>query len=178
VRALVLGSSGAGKTRFARTLAERVGATHVELDAIYHQPNWQSLPDEDFRAVVSELANGTSWVIDGNYWAVRSLIVARATTIVWLDYRKSRVMCQVLRRSVFRGLLHSELWNGNRESPRAWMRSDHPIRYSWSNFAQKRAEFAVEFAEPAADLEVKRFQVPGQARRWLDCVPRAAGWDL
>ena len=37
MRISVIGTSGAGKTTFARRLAEAVGAPYVELDAI----NWQ-----------------------------------------------------------------------------------------------------------------------------------------
>ena len=53
-RVSVVGNSGSGKTTLARQLAGRLGVAHVELDAIFHQPDWQELPAADFRAAVQE----------------------------------------------------------------------------------------------------------------------------
>jgi hypothetical protein len=80
------------------------------------------------------------WVVDGNYGTVRPLVLERATTVVWLDYSRARVMQQVIRRSVPRGMFRRELWNGNREDPRNWLQPDHPIRWAWSQHGRKRTE--------------------------------------
>ena len=47
-RIAVVGSSGAGKTTVARQLADRFDLEHIELDAIFHQPGWEPLPDDQF----------------------------------------------------------------------------------------------------------------------------------
>src|SRR5262249_28729574 len=121
MRVAVVGSSGSGKTTMGRAIAARLGLDFVELDSIFHQPGWTELPDDEFRARVRAVVDRDAWVIDGNYGVVRPLVLERATTVVWLDYSRPRVMQQVIRRSVARGLTRQELWNGNREDPRNWL---------------------------------------------------------
>ena len=113
MRVSVVGVSGAGKSTFGRTLAERIGAPFVEFDSIRHQPGWTELPDEEFAEQVSDATAADAWVVDGNYDEVRSIVVARATDVVWIDPRKAVVMAQVVTRSIHRAVTRRELWNGN-----------------------------------------------------------------
>ena len=171
MRVSVVGSSGSGKTTFGKALASRLGIPHVELDAIFHQPGWTELPDDEFRARVRAATAGEAWVVDGNYGAVRPIVLERATTVVWLDYSRPRVMQQVIRRSVYRGLTQRELWNGNRENPRDWVRADHPIRWAWSSHARKRSEYDARYRDTQyAQIDVHRFHNPGEARAWLESL--------
>ena len=168
MRVSVVGSSGSGKTTFGRRLATRLGIRFVELDAIFHQPGWTPLPDEEFRARVQEVVAGDAWVVDGNYEVVRPVVLDRATTVVWLDYRRTRTMPRVVRRSLARAVTRAELWNGNREDVRTWIDPTHPIRWSWSQHRRKRAEYAERFGRPPYQrLEVLRFRTPRAARKWL-----------
>ena len=118
MRAIVIGTSGTGKTTFARQLAQAVGAPHTEMDALHWGPDWTPHPLAQFRAAVDAASAGARWVIDGNYTAVRDLLWPRATHIVWLDYSRLRVFGQVLRRTLQRGVRQTPLWAGNRESLR------------------------------------------------------------
>jgi ABC-type cobalamin/Fe3+-siderophores transport system ATPase subunit len=114
-RVAVIGCSGSGKTTLARTLAAVLGAPHVELDSIYHQPNWTPLSDEEFKARVSDAVASDRWVVDGNYSAVQAVVWERADTVVWVDPGFARVMSQMVRRTLWRTITREELWNGNRE---------------------------------------------------------------
>lgn len=40
-RISVVGNSGSGKTTVARAIAEALGVPHLELDSVFHQPDWQ-----------------------------------------------------------------------------------------------------------------------------------------
>jgi adenylate kinase family enzyme len=168
-RVSVIGVSGSGKTTLGRTLASRLDVPFVELDSIFHQPGWQELDADEFRARVRAVVDGAGWVIDGNYSSVRPLVLARATTVVWLDYERPLVMERVIRRSVARAITKSELWNGNREMARFWLRADHPIRWAWSQHARKRVEYEARLAMPEhAHLHVVRLPNPSATRRWLE----------
>ena len=167
----VVGSSGSGKTTFGKAIAAHVGIPYVELDSLFHQPGWTELSDEEFRARVRDATAGDAWVVDGNYGVVRPIVLERATTVVWLDYSRPRVMQQVIRRSLMRGVTQRELWNGNRENPRDWVRADHPIRWAWSNHARKRGEYEARYREPRyAHLDVHRFRRPRETRAWLEAL--------
>ena len=59
-RIAVWGPTGSGKTTVARELANRLGLPAVELDALFHRPNWQPTPDDDFRAKVEQVLGDCS----------------------------------------------------------------------------------------------------------------------
>jgi adenylate kinase family enzyme len=176
MRVSVIGCSGSGKTTFGKALATRLGVPFVELDSIFHQPGWTELPDDEFQARVREATAPDGWVVDGNYGVVRPIVLERATTVVWLDYSRPRVMQQVIRRSVSRGLLRRELWNGNREDPRNWLDPEHPIRWAWSQHARKRVEYEARFQAPEyAHIDTHRFRTPKQVGAWLQTVAPVLG---
>src|SRR5215471_17193904 len=113
-----MGIMGAGKSTFARRVADVLDVPCVELDGLFHQPNWTELPRDDFRARVADVVGGDGWVVDGNYGAVRDLVWKRADTVVFLDPSRPKALRRVLIRTVRRCATRQELWNGNRESAR------------------------------------------------------------
>lgn len=139
-----MGSSGAGKTRLARVLADRLRLPHLELDSLRHQANWQQLPDAEFRELVHDFSSAEAWVVDGNYAVVREILLSRATNVILLDYPKRIVMRRLLSRSISRVIFRRTLWNGNRESLRYLLSADPELNvllWSWSNFDRRRSEF-------------------------------------
>lgn len=140
-RVVVVGTTGSGKSTLAASLAASLGVPHVELDALHHGPGWTERQPDELRALVAAAVAGDGWVVDGNYDSVRDLVWPRATDIVWLDYPRRVVMWRVVRRSVVRAVTRRELWSGNREDWRTWLRPDHPIRWAWTSHARRRAEY-------------------------------------
>jgi adenylate kinase family enzyme len=63
-RSLVVGTSGSGKTTFARAIAERLGLPRIELDALQWEPSWTEASDDVFRArVAAEIASAAdAWL--------------------------------------------------------------------------------------------------------------------
>ncbi len=114
-RIAVVGCSGSGKTRLAAALARALGSPHVELDSIYHQPDWTPLPDDEFRTRVAGVVAQDRWVVDGNYSVIQDVVWDRAEVVVWLDLPYSTVMARTVRRTLRRTITREELWTGNRE---------------------------------------------------------------
>ncbi len=117
-RILVFGQSGSGKTTLGRAIGQALGVPAIELDALYHQPNWQPTPDDEFRATVTAALDShlDGWVVEGNYKVIREITLPRADTIVRLRLPFIVVYRRLLWRTLSRSWRRQELWNGNRES--------------------------------------------------------------
>ncbi len=116
----VVGTSGSGKTTFGRALAGRLGVPYIELDALSWEADWVAAPTPVLRERVTAAVAGETWVIDGNYSAMRDLVWGRADTVIWLDLPFRVVMWRVVARTVRRLARGEVLWNGNRESASGW----------------------------------------------------------
>jgi len=171
-RVSVVGNSGSGKTTFAAELGRRTGVPHLELDSVFHQPGWQPLPTEEFRARVAGFTAGERWVVDGNYSKVQDLVWDRADTVIWLDPPRHRVMRRIVWRTLRRVFSGAELWNGNRESWRNLLRADPEssvIAWAWISHRDVRARYAQAQADPAnAHLEFIRVRSDRDAAALLD----------
>ncbi|WP_328991601.1 hypothetical protein OG394_35485 [Kribbella sp. NBC_01245] len=91
-RVVVIGNSGAGKTRFSRLLAQRFDLPVVHLDTHFWRPGWVQPGRDEWRAQVAELVKSDRWILDGNYTSSLDLRLPRADLVVWLDL--DRVTCE------------------------------------------------------------------------------------
>lgn len=170
-RLSVVGNSGSGKTRIARRIGEQLGIPHVERDAIFHQPGWTPLPEEEFRERVVTVTAAEAWVVDGNYSAVRDLVWLRADTVVWLDLPRATVMRRLAGRTLRRAVTRQELWNTNREPLDNFFRWDPHrsiLRWAWTRHHPYRERYATAMADPRwSHLESVRLTSSADADRWV-----------
>jgi adenylate kinase family enzyme len=179
MRIVVVGTSGAGKTTLARRIAALLVLPHIELDAINWQSGWRDLtrhdPEEYVRRV-NEAIQAEAWVVDGNYGSVRDRVWHRATPLVWLDYERPVIMARVISRTLFRAVMRTELWAGNRERWRQMLRPSHPIRWAWNTWERRRRETAERLAQRGcAHLVVLRLRRPSEVSRAVEVLAKAAG---
>src|SRR5262245_15773494 len=158
----VVGNSGSGKTTIARAIADALDVPHLELDSVFHQPDWQPLNADEFRRIVSDFTTAEAWVVDGNYGAVRDIVWDRADTVIWVDPPRYRVMRQLIARTLRRMATKEELWNGNRERWRYLFRPEESvILYAWMSHSKNRARYFAAQADPAnAHLTFVRLRTP------------------
>jgi adenylate kinase family enzyme len=173
-RVVVVGTTGAGKTTFAREVAAIIGAPHTELDALYWEPGWTEATLEDFRARASELVAAPAWVVDGNYGQVRDLVWGSADTWVWLDYPMPLIMRRLFVRSFRRGWTKQQLWNDNQERLAGqFLSRDSLFIWAWKTHWRRRREYPQQLREPAyAHLDVLHFRRPEETERWLRALRR------
>jgi adenylate kinase family enzyme len=180
-RISVVGSTGSGKTTFARELARRLRVPHVELDALAWGPNWTLVPAEVFKERVARAVEGDAWVIDGNYAGrgARDRVWPRADTVIWLDPPLQVIFARLFERAVQRIRSGDELWpgTGNRETFRnQFLARDNLFWWAIKTYRRRRRELPVILARPEhAHLTVHRFRRPDEADTWLERQPATAG---
>lgn len=170
-RVSVVGVSGSGKSTLGRQLATRLGVPFGELDAVFHQPGWTPLAQDQFASRVAGLAAGDGWVIDGNYSSVLPLVWARADTVVWLDPPRRTAMRRLVLRTLRRLVYRTELWNGNTERWRnllTWDEQDSVISWAWHRYPEYRRRYAAAMTDPSnAHLTFHRITRRADAARLL-----------
>src|SRR5687767_11571867 len=112
MRWVVVGTSGSGKSTFARSLAQAIEAPYVELDHLHWAPQWTPRPREEFESAVLAATSGERWVVDGNYSYVQPKFWPLATHIVWLNFSRTVVFPRVIRRTLKRIVTRQALWAG------------------------------------------------------------------
>jgi adenylate kinase family enzyme len=163
----VVGTSAAGKTSLASSLAQILHVPHVELDALHWQPNWTEAPTDVLRERVRSAIDGDGWVVDGNYAAVRDLVWARVEAIVWLDLPLTTILGRYARRTVRRVAGREELWAGNRERLSTHLCSrDSLLWWILTTYRRRRREYPPLLAA-RPDLHVVRLRSAHAADQWL-----------
>jgi adenylate kinase family enzyme len=154
-RVNVVGTSGSGKSTFAKQLAELVDAPYIEMDRLYHKPNWEESTPEELVQKLNEALKPDRWILDGNYHSKSFQTKwSRATCIVWLDMSFTRTITQAFGRAITRIRTKRELWpgTGNRETFRKtflsrdsvllWtLTSYHRVRRRYETMQNDRGEF-------------------------------------
>ncbi|MBT0568180.1 AAA family ATPase [Williamsia sp. CHRR-6] len=168
-RIVVAGSSGSGKTTLCRVVAQRLELPFVEIDSLFHGPDWT--PRCDFVDDVAAFIARPRWVFEYGYGSVRDAVAARASVIVWLDVPIWQSYGALLRRTLMRSARREVLWNGNIEPPLTSVLTDseHILRYAWRHRDKyRRLVPAAVQANPGVRLIHCRTR--DDAYRWLDSV--------
>jgi adenylate kinase family enzyme len=167
-RISVVGTSGSGKTTLAHQISQILAIPHVELDALHWEPNWTEAPKDMFRDRVLQALSGGSWVVDGNYTAVRDIVWGRADTIVWLDYSLPVMLSRVVRRTLRRVLMQEELWSGNRETWQTTFSRDSIILWLLQTYQKNRKEYSILFSKQEyGHLKIVHLRSPQITKNWL-----------
>lgn len=169
-RILVAGVTGSGKTTLAQRLADIWGLQHVEIDALLHGENWTPRPSflEDVRAFSAE----ERWITEWQYSSrgTDQILPPRAQLAIWLDYPYAVVRGRLIRRTLVRGILRRELWNGNREKGPWNMLKRDPEQniLAWQTKTRRTwTERMPVMQERFPHLTIVRLRHPRAAERWL-----------
>ncbi|MCK4339248.1 MAG: DNA topology modulation protein [Candidatus Cloacimonetes bacterium] len=107
---LILGSSGSGKSTFAKKLGELLNIEVVHLDLHYWKPNWINTPREEWKEKLKVLLQKDCWIMDGNYASSLDLRLKHADTVIFLNSKRFFCLWRCFKRFVkFRGRVRSDL---------------------------------------------------------------------
>jgi len=70
----------------------------IHLDQQHWRSGWVEPPKDEWRQRVTELAAGDRWVMDGNYGGTLELRLARADTVIDLEFPAWLCVWRILRR--------------------------------------------------------------------------------
>lgn len=112
-RIMVIGSCGAGKSTLARRIHKVLDLPLIHLDQHYWKAGWQESEPAAWESKVKELSNGSHWIIDGNYSGTMDIRLAKADTVILLDYPTWKCMYRVIRRILkYRGKTRPDMVKG------------------------------------------------------------------
>lgn len=184
-RVLVAGVTGSGKTTLSRRIGAMWGLRHVEIDGLFHGPNWTPRPEflDDVRAFAAE----DRWITEWQYTSkgTDEIITPRAQLVLWLDYPyrvvRTRLLRRTLRRTLSRSILRTRMWNDNVEKPiwRMWSGDPDENILAWQtktlrNWTERMPEYADRFPH----LTIVRLCHPRETERWLRAQADASGVSI
>lgn len=85
-RVLVIGPCGSGKSTLARELAPRMGLPLVHMDQLGWQAGWVETEKAELNARLAAVVAQDAWLIEGNYGSTLAPRLARADTVIYLDF--------------------------------------------------------------------------------------------
>jgi adenylate kinase family enzyme len=170
-RVLVIGISGAGKSTFARVLAQKTGLPLIHLDREFWQPGWRATPRDTWRARVARLVSSDAWIMDGSYGASLDIRLPRADTVVWFDYPRLRCLARVAWRiATTYGKVRPDLAPGCPEQV-DW----EFLRYVWDFNTKSRPQIVRGLAEHGGHVNCVVVRRDADAARFIVDLP--AGRD-
>jgi adenylate kinase family enzyme len=169
-RVLVMGSSGSGKSTFARRLSEMTGIPFVSLDALYWKPGWVASDNAEFGQRVAEVARQPQWVMDGNFTSSGAGELRRQSsdTVIWFDLPRRSCMFGIMKRIAGSyGQVRPEMAIGCPEQ------FDFEFfRYVWTYRRQQRPKLLDYFQGLRADQSLVCFTDRAQANDYLKEIAR------
>jgi adenylate kinase family enzyme len=161
-RIVVIGCAGSGKSTLAGLLSERLTAPHIRRD-------WLGPEGSDqYRDAAAAAVSGCRWVFDGAPYYVEDLVYGRADLVVGFDLPRREVMRRVITRSVRESLGRLSVPAHHDRRWRAWLDPQHPVRWAWSTWSDRRHELAdIRDHGMARQATMVAFSTPAGVTAWL-----------
>ncbi len=168
-RILVMGSSGSGKSTFARQLSGITGIPVVSIDALFWKPGWVESDRAEFRERLADVTRQPRWIMDGNYTSAWGELRRDVSdTVIWFDLPRATCMMGILTRiAKSYGKVRPEMAPGCPEKIDLEF-----FRYVWTYREKQRPTLLAFFEGLRPDQTFITFTNRAQADRYLsDLAP-------
>lgn len=137
----IVGTSGSGKSTFAKALAGKMNCPYVEMDGIWWKENWQNVSDEEFFEELETALATDVWVLDGNYTRSTPVKWKNVQMIIWLDFPFHITLYRAIKRAISRWISQEELWHGNKESLPKLLSKDSIVWWTITTYKKNAAKY-------------------------------------
>ncbi len=173
----VIGTSGSGKSTFAKRLAQKLNTPRLEMDAIFWGKDWYWPSDEEFFANLEARLAVSAWVLDGNYTRTIPVKWREVDTLIWIDFSFKRTLFQAIKRAVTRASKRQELWpnTGNRESFKKLFSKDSIVLWTLKTYRKNKTKYVAIKNNPAYQhISFIRLTSPKECELFLDTLESAS----
>lgn len=171
----VIGTTGSGKSTFARQLAQKQQLQYIELDNLLWLDNWQESSNKALLIKLKIAVEGaeTGWVLDGLYTRTVPMIMERVDTVIWLDYSFSVNLHRLTKRTLGRVISQKKLWedSNNRESLKMMLSKESIFVWLFKSYPKNRKKYLALMQNPDYQhIQFIRLTSPKQAAEFLQQI--------
>lgn len=164
----VVGTSGSGKSTFAKALANKLNYNYVEMDAIWWKENWQNISEQEFLLRLEEVLNYSAWVLDGNYTITTSVKWKNVQMVIWLDLPFYTTLYRAIKRAMVRAITKQEIWHGNTETWGKLFSKDSIVWWTITTYKKNVLKYEAIMKEPQfAHIQFVRLRSSKQVHKFL-----------
>ncbi len=161
-RIAVIGCLGSGKTTFTLKLGSIISRHVVHLDKVLWGANWQMLPYDERQIIHNNLVSTDNWIIDGMWKSHLNERLDRATTVIFLDYKRSISIRRAIHRRIkYRGKQRDDIADGCLEKL-----DNYFLNYIWT-FRRKVRPLILSELASRPQLNVITLSSPKQTEMFL-----------
>jgi adenylate kinase family enzyme len=163
-RIVIMGCSAGGKSTIARELSQILGIEVIHLDKVIWKPGCQLSDPSEEPDMVRELLDRPQWIMDGNYTASLDMRLARADTVIMIDFSRFRCLVRALKRLFqFRGTTRPDMGANCPEEL-----NFNFLSWIWNYPRKERPELLRRLREHGSHAHLVRLRTAAEAERWLD----------
>lgn len=171
-RVVIIGSSGTGKSTFARRLGDATGLPVTHIDQLFWQAGWVQTPKPLYLERLSAVVAQERWIIEGVNASTLDLRLPRTDLLIWLERGRLGCLWRVARRvAASYGRVRPDLAPGCPEQ----LPDLEFLTYIWT--FQTRIAPRIEAAIDRHDMRARTVRLAGDgaAQEWLRAL---VGQDL
>ena len=167
-RILIIGNAGAGKSTFARALADKTGLPLVHLDRLYWRGNWEHVSREEFDILLQAELAKPQWIIDGNFNRTIPMRLQHCDTVFFLDYPTGVCLWGITKRTFANRGRTREDMGGN--CPEHFDGQKPALYRAVLQFRRKHRKNHYRLLSQAENVRVIVFKSRRQAKKYLEGV--------